>query len=54
MTIGNGFCLPAGAITPLVIPLYAGSGQGTVFAASVSGTTSVGWLLSTSTGGTGL
>lgn len=54
VSLVNGFVLPAGAITPLVIPLYAGSGGGTVYALTASGTTNVGWILSTSTAGTGL
>ena len=54
VTTGNGFAVPAGA-SPPVIPLYAGSAGGTVYATTGTGGGSgtVSWILSTSTGQTG-
>jgi len=50
----NGFPVPSGLVSPVVLPCYAGSGGGTLFAIAASGTASLAWWLSTATGGTGL
>ena len=55
VTTGNGFPLYLGSVVPpLVIPFYAGNLGGTVYAVSSAGTAVVAWVLSTSTGQTGL
>ena len=54
VTTGNGFPLYLGSVvSPTVIPFYAGNLGGTVYAIT-SGTAVVSWILSTSTGQTGL
>ena len=48
----NGFPVPSGVV-PVVIPLYAGSAGGTMYAFCSSGSASVGWLITSPTGQTG-
>ena len=52
VTTANGFPVPSGVV-PVVIPLYAGSAGGSLYAATASGSASVGWLITSPTGGTG-
>jgi hypothetical protein len=52
-TTGNGFPVPAGQV-PVAIPGYLGAGPARLYAITASGQASIGWLLSTATGGTGL
>lgn len=49
---GNGFPLPSGE--PVTIPGYAGNQAVQLVAAVSSGSASVGWVISTATGQTGL
>jgi len=48
----NGLPVPSGVV-PLVIPLYAGSAGGSMYAFCSSGSASVGWIISSATGQTG-
>lgn len=52
VSAASGFPLPQ-TVTPVAIPLYAGSAGGTVSVIASSGTASVAWLLSNPTGQTG-
>ena len=49
---GNGFPLPSGV--PVAIPVYRGSLGGVLNMVTSSGSASVGWVLSTATGQTGI
>jgi hypothetical protein len=48
----NGFPVPSGVL-PVVLPLYAGSAAGTLYAVTASGSANVGWIVTSPTGGTG-
>lgn len=47
----NGFPVPAGGLS---IPLFTGGGPGQLYAITTAGTVSVSWIISNSTGQTGL
>lgn len=49
---GNGFPLPSGA--PIAIAAYQGDKGATLVAACSSGSASIGWIISSATGQTGL
>jgi hypothetical protein len=48
-----GFPVPAGAVSPVVVPLYAGSPAGTWSAVVASGSATLAWIISDPSGGTG-
>jgi hypothetical protein len=48
----NGFPVPSGVV-PVVIPLYAGGQAQTLYAVTASGAASIGWIVTSPTGGTG-
>lgn len=51
LTASNGIPVPAGGLS---IPLFAGGGPSQLYAITTAGTVSVSWLISNSTGQTGL
>lgn len=53
VTTTNGFPVPSGALSPTVIPVYAGSAGGVMSVVCASGSASVSWLVSSPAGQTG-
>ncbi len=52
VTTTNGFPVPA-SVVPVVIPVFAGSQGGSLYAVTASGFAYVGWLITNPTGQTG-
>jgi hypothetical protein len=53
LSASNGFPVPSGLVPPVAFPGYAGASGGTLYGLSGSGTTSVAWIVSSASGGTG-
>jgi hypothetical protein len=54
VTAGSGFPVPSGLVSPVTFPGYQGSQGGPLYAVAGAGTAVLAWIISTSTGGTGL
>jgi hypothetical protein len=52
-TSAGGFPVVAGAVSPVVVPVYAGAPAGTWSVVTPSGSAAVAWIISSPAGGTG-
>ena len=50
----NGFPVPSGAVSPVVVPVYPGNPAQTWSAVCSGGSASLAWIVSVPSGGTGL
>jgi hypothetical protein len=53
VTAAGGFPVPSGAVSPVVVPVYAGAPAQTWSVITSAGTATVAWIISDPSGGTG-
>jgi hypothetical protein len=53
VSVAGGFPVPSGALSPVVVPIYAGAPAGTWSCITASGTATLAWIVSSPSGGTG-